>query len=94
MQCVVSGYDRLDEKPIVNQDRPEGTTCSGSFTDAVLLLRTRFLRRLGLLVHVSLYEFAFVYVRGVRFAGKGERVVGRGREGVVVWCGHSRTLAE
>lgn len=28
-------------------------------------------------MHVSLYEFAFVYVRGVRFAGKGERV-GRG----------------
>lgn len=38
-----------------------------------------------MLVHVSLYEFAFVYVRGVRFAGKGERVVGRGREEGGVW---------
>lgn len=81
LQCVVSGYNWLDGKPIVNQDWPEGTTCSGSFTDAVLPPRTRYLRRLGLLVHVSLYEFAFVYVRGVRFAGKGERVAGRGGEG-------------
>lgn len=45
-ECVVSGY-WLDERPIRNQDWPEGTTCSGSFTDAVLPLRTHSSEGLG-----------------------------------------------